>query len=252
MAVNHGLEYLPVFFLVLARILPVSLISPALGARLLHSRVRIVLCIVLAFCILPSVEPDIGSCFFTNLIFQLILGTMIGFVSAIPFYAVQCAGEWLDLNRGESIVSVMVPHVSSRTSSSGRLFLLLATVVFFASDAHHEMIRGLTASFQIFKLDAPLSGVMMDVSQSDWILLLIRRAADLFKISVQLSFPIVFILWMIDVFLGYLNRLAPALQVFYLGLPLKLWVGVLLIAVFLDQIIQKITEVLMPGWMFGA
>jgi len=64
--------------------------------------------------------------------------------------------------------------------------------------------------------------------------------------------PAVCVLWMTDIFLGYLNRLAPALQVFYLGLPVKLWLGVLILAVLLDGMVRTTVDLLELGWIFAA
>jgi len=240
------------FFLVFARLLPMSILSPALGARLLNGRVRLVICAALSLCLLPAVPEEKVTFSLMELMHQLVIGTILGFLSSLPFYAMQSVGEWLDVNRGETIVSVLIPQFASRTSSSGRLFLLLSTLLFFLIGGHHELLSALAESFRIPDAGNPFQGIVMDFGEAEMAQVMIDRVGLVFSIAVKVSLPAVCVLWMTDIFLGYLNRLVPALQVFYLGLPVKLWLGVLILVVLLDGLVRTIVDLLELGWIFAA
>ncbi|MCD4652582.1 flagellar biosynthetic protein FliR [bacterium] len=231
---------MPTVFLVFARVIPITVLSPALGAKMLTGRMRMVMGILITLCILPTVKLHESGCFFHALITQVFIGFFMAVISALPFYAVQAAGEWIDINRGETLSSLLIPQLNSRASSCGRLFLLLAAVIFFSTGYHLELVGEIIRSFHILNLDINLFELISMKTNIFLQEFLLERVSEFFMCIVRIGLPIVFVLWLADILLGIVNRMAPALQVFYLGIPLKLWIGALMIAIGGPFIVKEI------------
>ncbi|MBN1879813.1 flagellar biosynthetic protein FliR [bacterium] len=228
-----------------ARILPVTLLSPAFGANLLQGKIRIALAMLLTFCITPCIRRDrIDIDILLECILQVVIGISIGFVSAIPFYAIQSAGEWIDLNRGETLSSILVPTMQTRASSLGRTYLLLSMTLFFSLGIHRYSIIKISETFQIIPLHCLDTMNVQDVKILNDSYFFIEKAAALFRVSVSLALPVVFLLWLTDLVLGFCNRFAPALNVFFIGLPAKLWIGIAMVGLTIIYRLEHISEIL--------
>ncbi len=236
------LDYVRLLCLILARIVPVCTFSPALGARLFDVKSRLGIAIVLAVAMSSAFSPIEISDFGASLILQLIVGIVLALFSAVPFYAIQSIGEWIDLHRGETLSSVLIPHMESRASALGRLYLLFSVAIFFASNGHLTLISELMTSFQII----PIYHGSWDKGfyfrnlpgMNEWS----RQIGDLFFVAVKFAIPTVFCLWITDIVLGILNRTAPSLQVFFLGLPLKMWVGIAVTGLVIGLSVESMTK----------
>ncbi len=234
--------YIRLLCLVLARIVPLSAFSPALGARLFDPKCRLGIAFILAVVITSAVHPAEISEFWVAIVVQAIVGIVLALFSMVPFYAIQSIGEWIDLHRGETLSSVLIPQMQSRTSSLGRLYLLLSTAIFFACDGHLTLVSELIASFKVIPVHRGC-GSNLDVFQllpglNEWN----RLIADLFFVTLKFAIPTVFCLWVTDIVLGILNRTAPTLQVFFLGIPLKMWLGVGITGVVIGYSIEPIVK----------
>jgi flagellar biosynthesis protein FliR len=227
---------------VLARILPVSILSPAFGARVFDARCRMGIAVVLVIVITPVVMPVADPGFTGALVVQLIIGTVLAFFTSIPFYAIQSVGEWIDLHRGETLSSVLIPQMQSRTSSLGRVYLLFSIVLFFACDGHMVLVSQMIASFSVIPVSSfGWEAVFLQdgvLGVDEWN----HHVARLFLIAVKCALPAVSVLWMTDWLLGILNRTAPSLQVFFLGLPLKMWIGVAVTGIVLGFCIEGLKD----------
>jgi len=232
------------YLLIFARVIPIIVFSPALGGKMLTGRMRIVLGILISICIQPSIDPIEITNFFSALLAQSVIGVFMAFLSALPFFAVQATGEWIDINRGETLSSLLIPQMDSKASSCGRLFLLLASVIFFTAGYHLELLREIIRSFEIFNLNLTIQDFMSFSNGNCNELLFVKRVSDFFVCVIKLGLPIVFVLWLTDLLLGILNRMAPALQVFYLGIPLKFWLGALMVAIGGTTFIREIESIL--------
>lgn len=224
----------------LARILPMSIFSPALGARIFNARCRMGIAGVLTVVITPAVKPEAVPEFTGALFVQLIIGSVLAVLTFIPFYTIQSIGEWIDLIRGETLSSILIPQMQSRTSSLGRVYLLFSIVLFFACEGHLVLLSQIIASFTVLPVSSLsletllLQDGLLDVDE--WIYCMTR----LFLIAVKCALPVVSVLWMTDWLLGVLNRTAPSLQVFFLGLPLKMWIGIAVTGIALGFCVERL------------
>ncbi|MBN1297429.1 flagellar biosynthetic protein FliR [bacterium] len=240
---GDSVSILYTFFLVFARIVPISVMSPVLGAHWVNGKAQMVMCGVISACMLPAVTGPLPGNLVVGLIVECLRGCILGLLTSLPFHAIEAAGEWLDVNRGETLASLLIPQFSTRTSSMGRLFLVMATALFFSSNHHLVFIRALQESFVLIPMTCSWrDGFSHDsMVAATWV---IDGVSVYFRTAMRITLPIVFLLWLTDIVLGFINRVAPALQVFYLGLPLKLWLGIGMAALITRRLVPVILDVL--------
>lgn len=219
------------FFLIFLRVSPIVAMSPAFGGRLIPSHLKLVLSLLLSGFFMPFLDTTDDLSLFSMAAVQLLMGCIIAVVASLPFAAIQSVGEWIDMHRGETLSQLFLPQLQSRGGTTSRLFLITATTLFFTSGSHHLLVREILSSFSIVPLDCTVGQLVNGETHQLIILELSEGINYLLKSSVRIGIPIVFILWLTDVILGLLNRLAPSLQVFYLGIPVKMWLGIVVLAV---------------------
>jgi flagellar biosynthetic protein FliR len=164
---------------------------------------------------------------------ELLVGMLIGFVVAMAFAAFQFAGELLDMNIGFTMMNVLDPISNTQAPLLGNFLFLIALLVFFAINGHHLLFRAMVDSYQLIPVDgAVLNGPLADH--------LVQSAGKLFVIGLQIAIPVLAALLLTAVALGIINRTVPQMNVFMLGLPIQMFVGVTLLIVVLPLYISAL------------
>jgi flagellar biosynthetic protein FliR len=146
----------------------------------------------------------------------------LGFLTALVFSAIQAAGDLIDLFGGFSLAFAFDPLMQTGNSVFGKIYGLLATTLLFASGGHLLIIRGFLATYDVLPLDASLSmGRLGD--------LLTEGVVQMFLSALQIAGPLIAVLFLADVGLGLLTRVAPALNAFSLGFPVKIMLTLVLV-----------------------
>ncbi len=220
---------LTVFFLGLFRIGPIVAIAPFLGAKL-PGGVKIALAISLTVIFLPqliytsSANMAFDISFIGYALKELLIGIIIAFLSAIPFYIAEGSGSLIDFLRGSSSLQVQDPTMHTQTSSIGVMFNYVLIVIFFQIGGPFVFLNAVSESFLIIPIDKMISSSFFNLSLPFWktiIGLLTRITA----ISIQLAAPAIVAILMAEMFLGIANRLAPQVQIVFLGISLKSLLG---------------------------
>ncbi|MFC7528123.1 flagellar biosynthetic protein FliR [Actinoplanes sp. GCM10030250] len=201
------------------------MICPPFSSRLIPGTVKALLSVGLTLPMAPYLRDTVPSLETGDLIasaaLQVFIGASLGFLTAILFAALQAAGDLLDLFGGFTLASAYDPMSASTSSIFGRFYNLLAVTLLFASNGHQMILRGFLQSFRTLPLDATFS---MEVFSR----LLVRGIGEMFLAAVQIAGPLIAVLFLADVALGLLNRVAPALNAFQLGFPVKIFLVVML------------------------
>ncbi|MCI0381834.1 MAG: flagellar biosynthetic protein FliR [Chlamydiae bacterium] len=246
LAQNAPMSLLAIFFLCLLRLAPIVALVPFLGAKL-PGGVKIGLAIALTFLLLPHVTHNTKELLSFNIPFigyglkELFLGFMIATLASIPFYIAESSGILIDFMRGSSALQVTDPFMQSQTSSIGVLFNYVLIVLFFQVNGPFLFLEGLMESYQILPVDKLLSAKFFSASIPFWKIvfgILMRVTA----VSIQIAAPSILAILMTEVFLGIANRLAPQVQIVFLGMSLKSLIGLGLLWVawfFMLQQMQK-------------
>lgn len=211
----------------LTRILGLIMVSPAFGHRSVPGRVKIGLGVFIALIIAPTLPPmpDVGLGSWHGLFIlvqQLLIGIAIGFTMRIAFAAVEAAGEIIGLQMGLGFASFFDPQSAGQTLVLGRFFNLLAVLIFLAVNAHLLLIGILVESFH----SLPISHQPLSASG---FYNLAAYGSTVFSTGLQLSLPLIAILLMTNLALGILTRSAPQLNIFAIGFPITLGVGLIVL-----------------------
>jgi flagellar biosynthesis protein FliR len=223
------------------------LVCPPFNSRLIPGQVKALLSVGLTLPMTPYLTTTVPSLETKDLIasaaLQVFVGAALGFFTALLFAALQAAGDLLDLFSGFTLAAAYDPFTMSSSSIFGRFYNLVALTLLFAGDGHQMILRGFLQSFRTLPLDATFS-------TETFSRLLLRGIGEMFLAAVQIAGPLIAVLFLADVALGLLNRVAPALNAFQLGFPVKIFLVVslsgLAIAMLpgaLDALVEKAVTV---------
>lgn len=236
-----------VFFLTLARLLPIFTLAPFLGAKNLPMVIRMMFSVALVAIFLPQNLLNLkGNIFFGGpfiffMLKELIIGFFLGFLATIPFYIAQMAGSLIDHQRGSSALQVTDPTTQSQTGPIGTLYNYLLIAVFFSLGGPFIFFDGIASSYQLIPVDQMINGQFFQPTLNFW-----RQIVGILQttmnMALQLSAPALIGILLTDLFLGIANRLAPQVQIVFLGISLKSWVGIALLTAAWGLIIQVMAK----------
>ena len=215
------------YLLALVRAVAWLMIAPPFGGRAIPMQVKLGFAAALALTVGPQVAvhapplevaPLIGSA-----VMQVFAGVALGYIGVILFGAIQAAGGLIDSFSGFNMAQMMDPTSSGMTSVFGRFYQLLATTLLFAINGHIIIVRGFLASFEATSLNSVDLERMSELITHD--------LGRFFVAALEIAAPLVAALLLTDLALGLLARAAPSMNVFVLGMPLKMFVTVGLAAV---------------------
>ncbi|MGM0928720.1 MAG: flagellar biosynthetic protein FliR [Actinomycetota bacterium] len=207
------------------RMVAFLLIAPPFSYGAIPARIKAMLGVGLALAVSPRVatgyEPLSTAGFFGALVLEILVGALLGFLVLIVFSAVQSAGTLIDLFGGFSMAQAFDPQSMVNGAQFTRLFQMAALALLFASDGYQLIIGGLARSFTAL----PLGG---GVDLAEPVQVMITGVTQMFLAAVQIAGPLLVVLFLADAGLGLLTRVAPALNAFALGFPLKIFLTLML------------------------
>lgn len=220
------------WMLVLTRITGLLATLPLLGSEQMPLQVRAALGALLATVLLPVLPipasmpsglPDLVGLMASELAIGLLLGTVVAWI----LEAVAFAGALMDTQMGFSFVQILDPATSQNTSISGSLMMQLATLMVFITGLHHQMILALVDSYRLAPMGQGLPFQTMG---------LVMLIGQLLAKGFQLAFPVVSVLFMLDLTLGILGKFMPQLQLLQLSFPLKIALGTIILGLVLREL----------------
>lgn len=230
----------------LSRILALVASAPILGNPAIPVRVKLGLAVVITILVSPTLEsipqvPPGSELGFLILMQQVIIGLTIGFVMRIVFVMVEMAGEIIGLQMGLGFATFFDPVSAGQVPLIGRFLGVLATLAFIAIDGHLIMIALISQSFNTL----PIS--MNGMATPEWETLA-RWGGEIFKFGLQLSLPVLTALLITNLALGVLTRAAPQLNIFAVGFPLTLSIGILVLALSVTYYTPILEQVVYNGF----
>ena len=228
------------FLLVAIRVTIILFLMPIFSAQQVPQPVRFGLGLLVAFIlwrVVPPIAPLGGLGPLTAAILsQAFVGVVFGFVSYLAFTGIQFAGEILDIQVGFSIVNVINPLTSQSVSVLGELELALASLIFLIADGHHLVFEGLAGSFNLVPLPYVVIAPGLETDVVGFF------AQSLFLVF-QIAAPVAIALFITNVGLALMARVAPQLNVFAVGFPLQIMVGLAMIVISFPLLINVMPQV---------
>jgi len=237
------IEKYPAFLLVLTRITSFMVTIPLFSYRTIPNRLKIGLSFFLSLIItmtlnVPTIE--LSSLFIMLLMKEVLIGLLIGIVAFMIISAVQLAGSFIDFQMGFAIANVIDPQTGVQSPIIGQLFNILALLFMLSTNAHHLLINGIINSYQYI----PIDQLSVQFSSGQVVETVIIAFQNMFLIALQMALPIVGSLFLVDVALGIVARTVPQLNVFVVGLPLKIGISFLMILLLLSALFLTIHELI--------
>jgi flagellar biosynthesis protein FliR len=234
---NTPQSFLVLFGLSFARILSFLTIVPFFGGQAVPGRVKVAVATALVIIVYPALTPDLpkdnsglpfGPIGFIALIAkEVFVGFTLGYIASSVFEAIQVAGRIIDLQRGSTMAELFAPQVQARVSELGQFKLQFAIMIFLAIGMHHLFIRALLDSFILIPV---MRFPTIETGWSPAVAFIVQVTALMFSFGIQLAVAPVVALLLTDLFFGIINRVAPQVNVFFLSMPVKMAVGILMVA----------------------
>lgn len=225
-AASDSTAVMTLLFLFLARMLPIIALSPFFGARVLPHPVKVAFAISLFVIFLPQLllvtttPLTFSTAALILMVKELFVGFSLGYMISIPFIIVQNAGIIIDHQRGGASLMVNDPTIQNQSSPIGTFFNFILIFIFFYLDGPFLFIDAIVTSYEIIPPDKFFNANFFVKGSGFWEMQ-IKLFNKLMVISIQLATPALLAILMTDVFLGIANRLAPQVQITFLGMPLK-------------------------------
>ncbi|GAE29261.1 flagellar biosynthetic protein FliR [Halalkalibacter hemicellulosilyticus] len=235
---------LPAFLLILVRILAFFAILPIYAHHSLPNTFKIGLACFLAWVMVFTLENPvvvIDGTYFLLVMKEALVGLMVGLIASIIMYAIHVAGGFIDYSMGFMIANVVDPQTGAQTPLTGSFLYAFAILFMLLMNGHHLLLDGIFFSYQF----VPIDQLFLPFSQENIIQYVVITFNSMFIIAFQMAFPIVGSLFLVDVGLGMVSRAVPQMNVFVVGLPLKITVGLLLLTVYVSVffiIVQQLFE----------
>jgi flagellar biosynthesis protein FliR len=160
---------------------------------------------------------------------ELIIGLSLGFILSLSFQAVELAGRVISIQLGLSLGSVFSPTQEEASTAIDPFFSVLAGLLFLAMGLHLEIVRVLANSFTTYPVGG---GWPAELSITG-----ARTVALAMELGVRVAMPIALVLLMVELAVALLSRAIPQINVFILGLPLKMLVGFAVLAIAMPALI---------------
>src|SRR5439155_11312656 len=237
--------WLAAFFYPFFRIAALASTAPLLSHPSVPRQARVALALLMTVLVaptLPAVAPisPFSTVGLILIVEQVLAGMALGFTMQIAFAAVELAGDVIGLQMGLSFAAFIDPQNSEQTPLIGGFFSLTLMLVFTAINGHLLLLGALIDSFRAF----PMS--VEGVHWYDW-QRLASAGSQLFAAGLQIALPVIGAMMLANLALGVLTRTAPQLNLFAVGFPVTLAVGLLMLLLGLPYLMPMLESVVYGG-----
>jgi flagellar biosynthetic protein FliR len=205
------------------RVLALFGAMPVLGQRSVPVRLRVALAFLVAFCAqatlpaMPVIALDSPLAFLT-VVQQLVIGISMGFAIRIVFAAIEFAGELMGLQMGLNFAGFFDPATGGQTTAVSRFYGVFVGWLFIVINGHLLLIAAVVQSFHAFPVSAEPFAFLRAVQPQVW-------GGEVFRLGLWIAMPLVAMLLFTNLVLGVIARVAPQMNIFAIGFPITLTVG---------------------------
>ncbi|MFP4465490.1 MAG: flagellar biosynthetic protein FliR [Candidatus Goldiibacteriota bacterium] len=241
-----ALEQFQVYVLITIRISAIFFSAPVISSRNVPPLIKIALAFLIAIIVFPVVEKDfvipgdIGT--YGVIVFkQVLLGVAIGFAANLIFTAIQLAGQIIDLQMGFGIVNVIDPVSNTQVSIIGQFKFVMGILLFMAINGHHMLFKAIVDSFAM----VPLGNVGIT---EPTVTKLNAMFSEMFLLAFKIAGPATIALFLSNVTLGLIARTIPQMNVFIVGLPMNIMIGIAAVLVSMPILVNLFNTLLTAMW----
>lgn len=229
-------EWLSPYLWTFLRVLAVFTSAPIFSSRAFPVRARIGLALLIAVAVQPSIQNQAvisvtGPQALGATIQQLGIGLAIGFSVRLVFAAVELAGEVVGFQMGLNFASFFDPMLNTQSSAVARFFGQMAALLFVVMNGHLIVTMAVVRSFEVFPLDQSFLEALK-------LMKLYSLGANIFASGLWIALPMIGMLMFVNLGLGIVSRVAPQMNIYAIGFPVTLTVGLIGITVTLPMLDQ--------------
>ncbi|MDX8362238.1 flagellar biosynthetic protein FliR [Cytobacillus sp. IB215316] len=238
---NDMITLFPMFLLIFIRISAFFVTIPIFSYRNIPNTLKIGLSFFLAWIMVFTIDPytiPIDVLFIAMILKEALIGILIGFTAYIIFSAIQTAGGFIDFQMGFAIANVIDPQTGAQSPLMGQYLYTFALLFLLSVDAHHLLLDGIFNSYQFI----PIDQTWVSFGDSRFSAFLIQTMSYMFIIAFQMALPIVGSLFLVDIALGIMARTMPQLNIFVVGIPIKIIVSFVMLIVIMASFIYLVRD----------
>ena len=221
------------FLLVLTRVSGLFIISPFFGSLNIPAYFRVAAALLIALVIFPVLSgssavyaPANIMLFAVTVVGELFIGWLIGFVAYISFAAINMGGKIMDMQVGFAVVNVVDPTSGQQIPLIGSFLYNLGVIVLLVTNGHHMILAALVESFNVISLGAMEGNLSLPMMIANF-------TSAIFLTGMKIAMPVTFAILLTNVGLGILSRTMPQMNIFVVGLPLQLGIGIMMLSMIL-------------------
>lgn len=235
------------FLLIMTRLIAALTVAPPFGGSMLNIRVRVALAASIALLVTPlyTEAVPVGAADLTiAIVYQVVVGTMFGFLVQLLLTAPMVAGLMVDALAGLSAASLFDPLANTSATAGARLNQMLTAVVLVGLEGHLLIVRGVLRSYEA----APISGLRVESIPT----VLQDGVGQLMLAAVEIALPLIVALLLTELVLGLATRAAPRLNVMVVGFAVKSLVFVTGFALTVPLLINAVATLLDRSVRWGV
>ena len=231
---SFTIEHVEFYLLVLIRITSFVIGAPFFGYQTIPMKIRLSIGMILslvAFQTVPVVELHyVGVLGFSVLVLkEMMVGLILGFMCNMCTYIISFAGQLMDMEMGLYMASTFDPLTNIQVSISGNMYLYLVMLMLLISNLHYKIVQAILDTFTYFNVgQAVFDGNLQETA--------IEFIANFFLVGFRIVLPIFACMLVINVVLGVLSRAIPQMNMFVVGIQIKVLVGIVLLLIIVPTV----------------
>lgn len=234
------------FIFVLIRISVIFTFGIFFGDKRISKMVKFAFIFLVTMLVVPTVDLNITGelstyQFVTTIISEVLIGVVMGLISASILNVIQMAGSIIDVQGGFGMAQVFDPTTQTQSSVVAQFLVSFGLLFFVLNDYHITFIELVIDSFKLIPIGHIISGTGFAALATEGI----KALAAAISIGVSISLPVIGVIFMIDVILGISTRTMPQLNLFSVGYIVKIFSTMILLYVYtfsINYFIQITTE----------
>ena len=221
-AINELLNNYSLFLIVMLRVSGMLLTAPIFSTRNVPRQLKVALVLIISFFVfmimLPSMEVPTEIIFIPLLAGEFMIGASIGYTANLIFSIIQLAGQHIDMQMGFGMVNVMDPSTGVQSPIMGTFKYIIALLIYLLLNGHHWLLEALFYSYKVI----PLNGFQMSPDLASFF---IELTSGMFLAAIKIAAPLFTALFITDFVMGIISRTVPQMNVFLVGMPMKIIIG---------------------------
>jgi flagellar biosynthetic protein FliR len=234
------------FAMVLTRISAFFLVLPVFGWKSIPVRVKVAITVLMAVFFSMVTQSPFGGQRISMLEAILFIaseaayGFALGLIAALLFSVVKFSGRIIERQMGLAMAQILDPLTGERTQPLGSLLEMIFIILFLSANGHHLLLMIISRSYEAFPVGSTPSITALVGG-------VIQASSAMFVAGLRLAAPMLAAFMVLMVVLAVLARIVPEMNILFISLPLRVGLGLLMVAIFLPFISGFVAEFV--GWM---